>query len=87
MATGDQTLINFPRESTMKEISQALQTMAFIQAANWKTYQRGTRSADFPEMGTLRKFLISETRFLRNGQILPSARNMISRGRLHILKM
>lgn len=23
MATGDQTLINFPRESTMKEISQA----------------------------------------------------------------
>ena len=28
MATGDQTLINFPRESTMKEISQALQTMA-----------------------------------------------------------
>lgn len=34
MATGDQTLINFPRESTMKEISQALQTMAFTQAAN-----------------------------------------------------
>lgn len=34
MATGDQTLINFPRESTMKEISQALQTMAFTQSAN-----------------------------------------------------
>ena len=34
MATGNQTLINFPRESTMKEISQALQTMAFTQAAN-----------------------------------------------------
>ena len=34
MATGDQTLINFPRESTMKEISQALQTMALTQAAN-----------------------------------------------------
>lgn len=34
MATGDQTLINFPRESTMQEISQALQTMAFTQSAN-----------------------------------------------------
>ena len=34
MATGDQTLINFPRESTMQEISQALQTMALTQAAN-----------------------------------------------------
>lgn len=34
MATGDQTLINFPRETTMQEISQALQTMAFTQAAN-----------------------------------------------------
>lgn len=34
MATGDQTLINFPRESTMKEISQSLQTMAFTQSAN-----------------------------------------------------
>lgn len=33
MATGDQTLINFPRESTMQEISQALQTMAFTQSA------------------------------------------------------
>lgn len=34
MATGDQTLINFPRETTMQEIAQALQTMAFTQAAN-----------------------------------------------------
>lgn len=34
MATGDQTLINFPRESTMQEISQALQTMAFTQSAD-----------------------------------------------------
>lgn len=34
MATGDQTLINFPREKTMQEIAQALQTMAFTQAAN-----------------------------------------------------
>lgn len=34
MATGDQTLINFPRESTMKEISQSLQIMAFTQSAN-----------------------------------------------------
>ena len=34
MATGDQTLINFPRESTLREIAQALQTMAFTQYAN-----------------------------------------------------
>lgn len=34
MATGDQTLINFPRESTLREIAQALQTMAFTQSAN-----------------------------------------------------
>lgn len=32
MATGDQTLINFPRESTMQEISQSLQTMAFTRS-------------------------------------------------------
>ena len=34
MATGDQTLINFPRETTMQEIAQALQTMAFTQSAD-----------------------------------------------------
>ena len=34
MATGDQTLINFPRESTLREIAQALQTMAFTQSAD-----------------------------------------------------
>lgn len=34
MATGDQTLINFPREKTMQEIAQALQTMAFTQSAD-----------------------------------------------------
>lgn len=34
MTTGDQTLINFPRESTMQEISQSLQTMAFTQSAD-----------------------------------------------------
>ena len=33
MATGDQTLINFPRETTMQEIAQALQTVAFAQSA------------------------------------------------------
>ena len=33
MATGDQMLINFPREKTLQEISQALQTMAFTQSA------------------------------------------------------
>lgn len=32
MATGDQTLINFPRETTLQEIAQALQTMAFTQS-------------------------------------------------------
>ena len=34
MATGERFVTNFPRESTMKEIAQALQTMAFTQAAN-----------------------------------------------------
>lgn len=32
MATGDQMLINFPREKTMQEIAKALQTMAFTQS-------------------------------------------------------
>ena len=32
MATGDQMLINFPREKTMQEIAKALQTMAFAQS-------------------------------------------------------
>ena len=34
MATGDQTLINFPRETTLQNIAQSLQTIAFTQAAN-----------------------------------------------------
>lgn len=34
MAAGEQFVTNFPRESTMKEIAQALQTMAFTQSAD-----------------------------------------------------
>ena len=34
MATGDQTLINFPRDTTLQNIAQSLQTIAFTQAAN-----------------------------------------------------
>lgn len=34
MATGDQTLINFPRDTTLQDIAQSLQTIAFTQAAN-----------------------------------------------------
>ena len=33
MATGDQTLINFPREATMQKIAASLETIAFSQAA------------------------------------------------------
>ena len=34
MATGDQTLINLPRDTTLQDIAQSLQTIAFTQAAN-----------------------------------------------------
>lgn len=34
MATGDQTLINFPRDTTLQDIAQSLRTIAFTQAAN-----------------------------------------------------
>ena len=34
MTTGDQTLINFPRDTTLQDIAQSLQTIAFTQAAN-----------------------------------------------------
>ena len=34
MATGDQTIINIPRESTMREIAQSLQAIAFNGAAD-----------------------------------------------------
>ena len=34
MAIGDQTLINFPRDTTLQDIAQSLQTIAFTQAAN-----------------------------------------------------
>ena len=33
MATGDQTLINFPREATMQKIATSLDAIAFSQAA------------------------------------------------------
>lgn len=57
MATGDQTLINFPRESTMKEISQALQTMALTQAANMENLSDWAKFSGLSRNGMIPKIL------------------------------
>lgn len=50
MATGDQTLINFPRDTTLQNIAQSLQTIAFTQAANLEKYFKlGSDQRAFPE--------------------------------------
>lgn len=55
MATGDQTLINFPRETTMQEIAQALQTMAFTQSADLENISTWGQLSGLSRNGITRK--------------------------------
>lgn len=57
MATGDQSVVNIPRESTMQEIAQALQTMAFTQAANMKNLSDWTKFSGLSRNGFIPKIL------------------------------
>lgn len=57
MATGDQFTTNFPRESTMKEISQALQTMAFTQAANLENVSTWDKISGLSRNGFIQRIL------------------------------
>ena len=57
MATGDQSVVNIPRESTMQEIAQALQTMAFTQAANMKNLSDWTKFSGLSRNGIIPKIL------------------------------
>ena len=57
MATGDQITTNFPRESTMKEISQALQTMAFTQAANLENVSTWDKISGLSRNGFIQRIL------------------------------
>ena len=50
-------VINFPRESTMQEIAQALQTMAFTQAANMKNLSDWTKFSGLSRNGFIPKIL------------------------------
>lgn len=56
MATGDQTLINFPRETTLQEIAQALQTMAFTQSANLENISTWGQLSGLSRNGYAQKF-------------------------------
>lgn len=55
MAIGDQTLINFPRETTMQEIAQALQTMAFTQSADLENISTWGQLSGLSRNGITRK--------------------------------
>lgn len=55
MATGDQTFINFPRETTMQEIAQALQTMAFTQSADLENISTWGQLSGLSRNGITRK--------------------------------
>lgn len=57
MATGDQSVVNIPRESTMQEIAQALQTMVFTQAANMKNLSDWTKFSGLSRNGFIPKIL------------------------------
>lgn len=50
-------ITNFPRESTMQEIAQALQTMAFTQAANMKNLSDWTKFSGLSRNGFIPKIL------------------------------
>lgn len=87
MATGDQTLINFPRESTMKEISQALQTMAFTQAANLENISTWDQISGLSRNGYAQKIFDFGDQILEKWTDTAVGQEYVSRGRLHILKM
>lgn len=57
MATGDQTRINIPRESTMQDIAQALQTIAFSQAANLENISTWDQLSGLVRNGYAQKIL------------------------------
>lgn len=55
MATGDQTVVNIPRESTMQDIAQALQTIAFAQSASLENVSTWAQLSGLSRNGYLQK--------------------------------
>ena len=55
MATGDQTLVNIPRETTMQDIAQALQTMALTQSADLEKISTWAQLSRLSRNGIARK--------------------------------
>lgn len=57
MATGDQTLINFPRESTMQKIAASLDAIAFSQAAKQENLSDWAQLSGLSRNGYLKELL------------------------------
>lgn len=57
MATGDQTLINFPRETTMQDIAAALKSIAFSQAAKQENLSDWAQLSGLSRNGYLKELL------------------------------
>ena len=55
MATGDQTFVNIPRETTMQDIAQALQTMALTQSADLQKISTWAQLSRLSRNGIARK--------------------------------
>ena len=55
MVAGDQSIINFPRESTLQEIAAALKTIAFSQAANLENVSTWEQLEGLSRNGYLQK--------------------------------
>ena len=86
MATGDQTLINFPRESTMQEISQALQTMAFTQSADLEKISTWAQFSGLSRNGITQKIFDFGDQILEKWtDTAANSRNTTSRGISHTL--
>lgn len=57
MATGDQTLINFPREATMQKIAASLDAIAFSQAAKQENLSDWAQLSGLSRNGYLKELL------------------------------
>ena len=57
MATGDQTLINFPREATMQKIATSLDAIAFSQAAKQENLSDWAQLSGLSRNGYLKELL------------------------------
>lgn len=79
--------VNIPRESTMQEISQTLQVLAFSQVAKLENVSTWSQLSGLSKNGYLQKIFDYGDQIIENGPTQRQVKSMNFHGRLHILKM